>query len=112
MAELLRALEHQVLEVVGETRGLGRVVLASYLHGDECLDSWFLVIDAQVHLQTVVKCVDSCLGRVSVHLLVFVLRTGREREQCDNNRYNTGFSHDSCDLFKFQQIYSIFPEFY
>ncbi len=43
-AELFGALEHKVFEVVSQTGGFGRVVLASDAHGDVGLDTGFVFV--------------------------------------------------------------------
>ena len=54
-AHLLSALEQQVLQVVGQARGVGGVVLAAGLHGDFGVETRFLVVLGQVNLQPVVQ---------------------------------------------------------
>ena len=78
-AELLCALEHEVLKVVGETRGLVRVVAASRAHGDVGLDARLLFVYRQIDGEAVFKCVDAALHHVTLYRLVVVGR-GMERE--------------------------------
>ena len=66
-AEALGALKHEVLKVVRQTRGFGRVVLAAALDGHVTLYVRLFVIDGQVHLQAVVQRVDAGLQRVACH---------------------------------------------
>ena len=72
-SEVRGSLEHQVLEVVGETCCLCRVVLSSHLHGNVGLDARSLLVYGHIYLQTVVKGVDLCLKRVTCHSLISVL---------------------------------------
>ena len=80
--ELRGALEHKVLEVMGETCGLGRVILAPDLHCDVGLDARGLLVDGHEHFQTVVKGVN--FGVLRIVLDGLVLRTaGAERCNAD-----------------------------
>ena len=72
-SEVLRALEHQVLEIVGETGSLRRVVLSSYLYRDVGLDAGCLLVYAHVDLQAVVERIDLRSERIVFHSLVLVL---------------------------------------
>ena len=85
-AELLRALEHQVFEIVRQPGGLGRVVLAAHIHGDVGLDTRRLLVDAHVDLQPVVQGVDFGVQRVALHCFVLVLGTSRGQHRCDDYR--------------------------
>ena len=71
-AEVVSAFEHQVLQVMGQSRCLGRVVARSCAHGDVRLDAGLLVVDAQIDRQTVFQRVDTGLHRVVGHTLVSV----------------------------------------
>ena len=66
-AEHLGALEHQMLEVVGESGVVGRVVAPSRLHCDIGLDTGFFLVDGHVDLESVLEGVDLGLERVSLH---------------------------------------------
>ena len=72
-AEVLGALEHQVLEVVGKAGSLSGVVLATHTHGDVGLYARSLLIYGEVHLQSIVQCVDTALHGVAVDCLVAAL---------------------------------------
>ena len=86
------SLEHQVFEIMGESGGFRRIVLASYVNGNVGLDSRRFLVYAHVHFETVVKGVDFGSERVSCHGIVFVLRAG-----CDNRHY--GNCHKNKDSF-------------
>ena len=72
-SELLASLEHKVLEVVGESGCLGRVVLTSDLYCNVGLDARGLLVYTHIHLQSVVKGVHLCTQRVVCHSLILVL---------------------------------------
>ena len=92
-AELLGTFEHQVLEVVGQTGGLGGVVLSAYAHSDVGLDARSLFVDGHVDLQSVVQCVDTSLQRIVGDTLVAVLLRGAAAQQ-------SSCQDDSCQLAK------------
>ena len=80
----LGALEHQMLQVVGQARRLGRVVLRARAHGDIGLNTRLVLIDRKIHLQSVVKRVDASLRQIALDglvLVVFSLSGHPEREQ-------------------------------
>ena len=81
-SETLAALEHKVLEIVGETGGLVRVVLAADLHGDVGLQARCFLVDGHIYLQSVVKGVDLCLQRIPLDGLVLVLVAGCQGDHC------------------------------
>ena len=83
-AELLRAFEHQVLEVVGQTGGLGRVVLSADADGDVGLDAGRLLIDAHVDLQSIRKGVDPRFHRIARYRFVLVLAARRGEQSHDD----------------------------
>ena len=85
-AEALRALEHQVLEIVSQPRSFGRVVLTTHAHRDVGLYARSLLVHGQVHLQSIVEGVDTALHRVAVDCLVATLRVTRG-EQKSHHRY-------------------------
>lgn len=60
-SEALRALEHQVLKVVGESCRLLRIILAADLDRDVGLHARSLLVDGHINLQPVVKGVDLCV---------------------------------------------------
>ena len=63
-AEVFGTLEHEVLEVVGQSGSFGWVELAARPGGDCHLDFRCLPVDGHVHLQTVVQSVDARVNRV------------------------------------------------
>ena len=67
---LLCALEHEVLQIVCQTGGLGRVVLSASTYGDVRLDTWLVLIDTQIDLQSVLQRVDTRVHRVARHRLI------------------------------------------
>ena len=71
-AELLGALEHQMLEIVGQTGRFARVVLAADFHGDVGFDARFCLIDAHIDFQSVIQRVDTGLERVVLDRFVRV----------------------------------------
>ena len=72
-AELIRTLEHQVLQIVCQSGGLCGVVLRTGAHGDIRLYARLFLVHAQIHLQSVVQGVDACLCQVALHLFILVL---------------------------------------
>ena len=72
-AELHRTLEHQVLQIVSQSGGFGRIVLATCSDGDVGLDAWFLLIDRQIHFQTVVEGIDTRLHQVARYGLILII---------------------------------------
>ena len=83
-----RALEHQVLEVVGQTGRLGGVVLAADLHGDGRLQTRRLLVDAHVDFQAVGQGVDAGLHRITLDRFVLVLATSRGEHRQHDDRQN------------------------
>ena len=72
-AELFGALEHEVLEIVGEAGGLGGVVLAAYAHGDVCLYAGLVAVDSHEQLEAVREGVGLGVQGVARHRVVGVL---------------------------------------
>ena len=62
--EAMGALEHHVFQIMGKTRGLGGVVLATGTHSHIGLNTRRFLIDAQKDLQPVVERIFSHLERV------------------------------------------------
>ena len=85
-AELLGALEHQVLEIVGQARGLLRVVLAADLHGHVGVDAGFVLVDDHIDLQAVVQGVDAGVRRIALDGLVLVFAAAGSGEQGENRQ--------------------------
>ena len=72
-SESLCPLKHQVLQIVSQPGGLGRVVAASGAHGDVGLYARLLVVDREVNRQAVVKFVYPRLHHVAVHRLILIV---------------------------------------
>ena len=87
-AELLRAFEHQVFEIVGQARGLLRVVLAADLHGHVGVDARFVFVDDHVDLQTVVQSVDAGVRGIALDGLVLVLAAAGRGQQGEHRQNN------------------------
>ena len=82
-SELLRALEHQVLEVVGETCGFLGVVLAADAHRDEGLDAGLFLVYCHVDLEPVVEGYDLGIHGIAGNLFVIVAcGEGQNRQRC------------------------------
>ena len=71
--EATRSLEHQVLQIVSQTRSLCGVVLRTRTYCDVSLDTWFLVVNGEIYLQSVVEGVDACLQQVVIKRLILVV---------------------------------------
>ena len=81
--KLFCALEHKVLQIVGQAGGLCGVVLRSRTHSDVGLYAGLLCIHAQIHLQAIVESVDAGVHLVPVYcliLVVFCLGTHTEQQ--------------------------------
>ena len=89
-SELFRALEHQVFEIVGETGGLLRVVLAADLHGDVRVDARLVLVDDHINLQTVVQSVDTGVRRVALDGFVLVFAAAGRGKQGKYRHKNQG----------------------
>ncbi|CRH73021.1 Uncharacterised protein [Chlamydia trachomatis] len=66
-AKLLCAFKHEVFKIVGQTRGLGRVVAAAGAHGNHRLNAWLLLVDTQVNFQPIGQGVDARCRGVALH---------------------------------------------
>ena len=73
--ELARPLEHDMLQVMGQARGLCRVVLRTRSYSDKRLYTRLFLVYTKVHLQTVIQRVDACRGKVTFYRLILVLLT-------------------------------------
>ena len=71
-AELVGALKHKVLQIVGKTCSLGRVVARTRTYGYVRLYARLLLIYRQINLKSVGQGVDACLHRVALYGLVVV----------------------------------------
>ena len=69
-SKLLCALEHKVLEIVGKTGGLGRVVLCSNPYCYVGLNSWSLLIYSHIDLKTILQGVNAGIERIIFSALV------------------------------------------
>ena len=85
--ELLRTLEHQVLEVVSQTSCLGGVVLTTHANSDVSLDSGLLVADRHIYFQTVIERIDTGLSRIALDALVSVLRSASREQHSRHDRH-------------------------
>ena len=85
--ELLRTLEHQVLEVVSQTGCLGGVVLTTHANSDVGLDSGLLVADRHIYFQTVIERIDTGLSRIALDALVSVLRSASREQHSRHDRH-------------------------
>ena len=83
--ELVSTLEHQVLQIVCQTSSLGRVVLRTGTHDDECLDAGFLIIDTEIDLQSVLQRIDTRLQRIAIDRLVFILTATCQQQHADEH---------------------------
>ena len=89
--EVAGTLEHQVFEVVGKTRGFGRVVLATHAHGDVGLDARNVLVHRHKHLQTVVqRVVDDVHRVILISLLVVILRVEAEGQETADRQQQSG----------------------
>ena len=77
--ELVGTLEHQMLQIVSQTRCLSRVVLGTRTNGNESVQTGFLLVHTEVHLQTIVEGIDTCLRQVALDLFVLVLTAGSQQ---------------------------------
>ena len=77
-AEILGALEHKMLKVMGKSCGLGRIVLASHFDGNVGLNAGLLFVNRHKHLHTIVESVDFSPQRVVGHGFVLIARNGRD----------------------------------
>ena len=65
-SKLACALEHQVLEIVGQTRRFGRVVLRTRAYGNVRLYAGFLLVDGKVNFESVLQRVDACRSGIAL----------------------------------------------
>ncbi len=82
-AETGRALEHDVLEIVGQSGVVRRVVLSADPHGDIRLNPGNLFVYGHIDFQSVVQGVDFCPHGVSRNGLILAAGAGRD---CDRGR--------------------------
>ena len=96
-AELLGALEHDVLQVVGHARGLGRVVLAAHLDGHVGLDAGLFLVDGHEDLHAVVQGVDLGLQGVAGNGLITLAGAGRQKKERGRRNQEDFFrNHNKC----------------
>ena len=82
--KLLGTLEHQVLQIMRQTSGLCRIILRSRSYCNIRLNTGFLLIHAQIHLQPIIQGIDARLHHISWHnfiLIILRLRTHSEHRQ-------------------------------
>ena len=72
-AKLFAALEHQVLQVVCQACCFGWVVLRTCAYSDVGLDTGFLRVDGEIHLQTIIQRIDTCFSQVSFYCQILVI---------------------------------------
>ena len=110
-AEMVGALEHQVLQIVGEARGFRRVVLAAHAHRDVGLDARHVLVHGHEDLKAVVqRVVDDVHRVVLVGLLVVILRESagdqetadRQQQACDKVTF-----HNAWFILIFDEFFSI-----
>ena len=94
--ELLRALEHQVLEIVREARSLGGVVLAAHLHGHVGLDTGLLLVHGHKDFHSVVKGVDLGLERVAFDGFAALAGGCGKHRQDDGRSSKDSLHHNKC----------------
>ena len=80
-AEVLRAFEHQMFEVVGKTGRFGGVVLASGIDRHDSLDTRSVLVDRKIDFQTVVQRVNPGTHRVARHTFIRILRAAGAQKQ-------------------------------
>ena len=71
--KLVGSLEHQVLQIVCQTRCLCRIVLRTRADSNERLDTGLLFVDGEIHLQTIVEGVDARLRHITLEGLILVI---------------------------------------
>ena len=86
-SELLSSLEHKVFEIMRESGGLRRIVLASDLDRNVGLDSRSFLVDAHVDLKAIVKRVNPCVHRIVLDRLILFRTRGRDERgnHCSRN---------------------------
>ena len=91
------AFEEHVLQVVGKTGGIHRIVLAARAHGDVSLHTGCIIVGRQVHGQAVVQRVDPRLQRVvgHGHIAVVLLGGGHAGDGDDGRTEQGPCSHGS-----------------
>ncbi len=83
--ELLRALEHQVFKIMGQTGGLRRVVLAPDLDRYVGLYTGLFFVDGHEDFQSIVQCVDFGLQRIPLDSFI-LLSAGVKRQRQHQRR--------------------------
>ena len=97
-AVLLGALEHQMLEIVGESRGFLGVVLSADAYGDESLQTGLFFVDGHIDFQTVVQGVDPGVHRISFYAFVTVAGDSQGGDDgCKNQSGNSFHFKQVCD---------------
>ena len=96
--EVGSTLEHQMFQIMGQTCGLGRVILRTCPHSDIRLNTRLLTIDGEIHLQSVVQRINTGFSQIALYALVLILLRLRPNAQ----------HHASCHYQELQFHYSIF----
>ena len=78
----LRSLEHDVLEIVSQSRRFSRVVSASRANGDVSIDTRCLLVHREINFQPVRQRVDACLHQVTGNGLILVILRLRTHSEC------------------------------
>ena len=68
-SKAFRSLEHEMLEVMGQTGSLERVVLGAHLHGYVGLDAGSFLVYAHIDLEAVVERIDLGSEGIPLHRL-------------------------------------------
>ena len=95
-AEMRRALKHQMLEIVGETRRLRWVVTAAGTNGDVGLDARLILVNRQIDLHAIIQSVKARMHHVAINTLVRVIlgRYCRHGRKQDGKKQKKLSSHD------------------
>ena len=93
---LFRTLEHEVFQIMRQTGSFGRIVLATYTHGNVGLNAWSFLVDGHIDLQAILQGVDLGVQRVIRYrgIVVFASRTG-------NKRHTTQYHQQQAQEFDF-----------
>ena len=71
--KLISTLKHQVLQIVRQTCRLGRIVLRACAYSNIGIQTGLLFVYTEVHLQTIVERIDTCLRQIVLNLFILVL---------------------------------------
>ena len=98
-AELSGTLEHQMLQVMCQTRGLGRVVLRTCAYGNVGLDAWLFLVDSHGHCQSVLQLVGLDVHRIARHGLEAVASIAAACYQQNDAAYEHRAGKEFADSF-------------